>query len=152
MRRYIGIVFLCVAVMVACLGCDRAAQSAKKVYIDYLEATKVSGEAMLPYLHFEHEFLQGYTAQVGEGQLTDTYRILEQKKINNDLYAFTAEMTDNNGNEGVYHQFVGKIAGQFYVMVNTDEIPAELQEGLNVDDYTYYDENTLPIEDMQIDE
>lgn len=33
-------------------------------------------------------------------------------------------------------------------MINTYEIPAELQEGLNVDDYTYYQENTLPIEDV----
>ena len=32
MRRYIGIVFLCVAVMVALLGCDRAEESAEKVY------------------------------------------------------------------------------------------------------------------------
>ena len=30
MRRYIGIVFLCVAVMVALLGCDRAEESAEK--------------------------------------------------------------------------------------------------------------------------
>lgn len=42
MRRYIGIVFLCVAVMVALLGCDRAEESAEKVYIAYLEACKVS--------------------------------------------------------------------------------------------------------------
>ena len=43
---------------------------------------------------------------------------------------------------------VGRIDGEFYVMINTYEIPAELQEGLNVDDYTYYQENTLPIEDV----
>ena len=42
MRRYIGIVFLCVAVMVALLGCDRAEESAEKVYMAYLEACKVS--------------------------------------------------------------------------------------------------------------
>ena len=46
------------------------------------------------------------------------------------------------------YQFVGRIDGEFYVMINTYEIPAELQEGLNVDDYTYYQENTLPIEDI----
>ena len=62
MRRYIGIVFLCVAVMVALLGCDRAEESAEKVYIAYLEACKVSAEAPLPYCHYEHEILRGYAA------------------------------------------------------------------------------------------
>ena len=148
MRRYIGIVFLCVAVMVALLGCDRAEESAEKVYIAYLEACKVSAEAPLPYCHYEHEILRGYAADIGEGQLIDTYRILERNKINKDLYEFTTEVTDRSGDQQVCYQFVGRIDGEFYVMINTYEIPAELQEGLNVDDYTYYQENTLPIEDV----
>ena len=148
MRRYIGIVFLCVAVMVALLGCDRAEESAEKVYIAYLEACKVSAEAPLPYCHYEHEILRGYAADIGEGQLIDTYRILERNKINKDLYEFTTEVKDRSGDQQVCYQFVGRIDGEYYVMKNTYEIPAELQEGLNVDDYTYYQENTLPIEDV----
>ena len=99
MRRYIGIVFLCVAVMVALFGCDRAEESAEKVYIAYLEACKVSAEAPLPYCHYEHEILRGYAADIGEGQLIDTYRILERNKINKDLYEFTTEVTDRSGDQ-----------------------------------------------------
>ncbi len=150
MKRRIIMLLLCAVLAVSLFGCNRDAEfaEAEKVYTAYLEACKVSAEAPLQYCHYEHEILRGYAEEIGEGQLVEEYRILDRNKINEDLYVFTVEFRSRSGRESTGYQFVGKIDGKYYVMLGTTEIPAELQEGLNVDDYTYYKENTLPIEDI----
>ena len=150
MKRRIIMLLLCAVLAVSLFGCNRDAEfaEAEKVYIAYLEASKISVEELMPYCHYEHEILRGYASEVGEGQLVGEYQILDKNKINDDLYVFKTNITTKNGGENTGYNFVGKIDGKYYVMVNYFEVPEYLQEGLNTDDYTYYKENTLPIEDI----
>ena len=150
MIRRIGIVLLGAILALSLFGCNRDAEfaEAEKVYIAYLEASKISVEELMPYCHYEHEILRGYASEVGERQLVGEYQILDKNKINDDLYAFKTNITTKNGEENTGYNFVGKIDEKYFVMVNYFEVPEYLQEGLNTDDYTYYKENTLPIEDI----
>lgn len=150
MKRRIIMLLLCAVLAVSLFGCNRDAEfaEAEKVYIAYLEASKISVEELMPYCHYEHEILRGYASEVGEGQLVGEYQILDKNKINDNLYVFKTNITTKNGEENTGYNFVGKIDGKYYVMVNYFEVPEYLQEGLNTDDYTYYKENTLPIEDI----
>ena len=99
MIRRIGIVLLGAILALSLFGCNRDAEfaEAEKVYIAYLEASKISVEELMPYCHYEHEILRGYASEVGEGQLVGEYQILDKNKINDDLYVFKTNITTKNG-------------------------------------------------------
>ena len=69
------------------------------------------------------------------------YEILGAEKINDELYAFTLHLEKTADTYPKRYYFVGLIDGEWCVMLNIYNIPAELQDGFDKDRFTLTSED-----------
>lgn len=128
---------LVLAIMLVLPGCsNKNVQAAKDFYVEFREKWNVSYEDAKPYLNTE--FPEYYANAAEEFIKTVDYEIAEAKEINPKLVAITVRCLHEGAEEYdfAYH-FVGMIDGEYRVMLAAWEVPEELREDLNQNDYTY---------------
>ena len=115
-----------------------------------MEAYRTDTAEAVQYAHFEDDFIR--TAYLNASDMLLDYQIERVEKINDQLFGFTilikttqTMLYAGEDYEKVYN-FVGQIDGEWYFMNGVANIPAELQENLDVSQYTYDDENIVPPE------
>lgn len=112
-------------------------------YMTYMEAAKTGPKKAVQYTHFESG---NKTAYLESNDHLIDYKIVNIEKINDNLYAFTVSVVSAYAREGkpeTVYNFVGKIDGQMYIMLSTAEIPADIRENFNPDNYKYTDPDVL---------
>ena len=109
------------------------------VMYSYLETCKNHPEAIPSHMHFEYADEQE-AYEKSYRKIVD-YEILGAEKINDDLYAFTLHLEKAADTYPKRYYFVGLIDGEWCVMLNIYNIPAELQDGFNKDRFTLTSED-----------
>ncbi len=120
-------------------GCENPSiREAKEFYIAFREKWDESYIDARPYIYTEHPELDEISIQ--SFIKTVDYKIINIDEVNPKLTAFTVDYLLEGETEyrTAYH-FVGWINGKQFVMLAAREVPADLQENLDVDDYTYPD-------------
>lgn len=120
-------------------------------YLDALQENYASG---FEYVHFEDTWeSEAYLAN-GRDRLLE-YNILEgPTKINDSLFAikceFVTESTKTMGISSVAFNFVAVIDGQFWVITNVRNIPADLRDNFDESKYQYFDENIVSEDEIMM--
>ena len=119
---------------------------------DYMEAYKKGTKEAIEYIYFEDDFKrEAYLAS--SDKLLD-YEVESIEKINENLYALTilvkTELTtfySGDTYDQVYN-FVAHIDDKWYFLNGVSNIPEEIRDNLDIDQYTYNDENIVDSNDI----
>ena len=119
---------------------------------NYMDAYKNGTEYSVEYAHFEDEFKR--SAYITTGDKLLDYKIESADKINDNLYALTIlvkteQSTFYSGDvfERAYN-FVAQIDDGWYFLNGVSNIPSDIQDNLDVSEYTYDDENIVDRDDI----
>lgn len=111
---------------------------------NYLEAFKKGGAAeSTKYAYYPTEELrEQHAAQ--SGQTLENYKIEKIEKLTDTLYAvtWTAETNIYDSAQTIFG-FVGNVDGKWLYIGNTDYVPQDMKEGLDLSHYEYTDPNIL---------
>lgn len=111
---------------------------------NYLEAFKKGGAAeSTKYAYYPTEELrEQHAAQ--SGQTLENYKIEKIEKLTDTLYAvtWTAETNIYDSAQTIFG-FVGNVDGKWPYIGNTDYVPQDMKEGLDLSHYEYTDSNIL---------
>lgn len=111
---------------------------------NYLEAFKKGGAAeSTKYAYYPTEELrEQHAAQ--SGQTLENYIIEKIEKLTDTLYAvtWTAETNIYDSAQTIFG-FVGNVDGKWLYIGNTDYVPQDMKEGLDLSHYEYTDPNIL---------
>ena len=108
---------------------------------NYFEECKNGPEAILKYRFFKNEMEKSLILE-NDLRIID-YKIEDAEKINDNLYAFKLNIQNNGmpkklreaNQYMVIYNFVINLNDTLYICVRTNDIPEELQENFNPDNY-----------------
>lgn len=131
---------------------------ANAVVTDYMNAFKKGTSESVKYMNFEDDFLK--SAYIDSNDKLLDYKIENVEKINDNLYSIeiSAKTESSKFYSGETYQkafnFVGYIDGKWKYMNGVSEIPDNIRDNLNVDDFKKNDENIVNqqdiVEDIQL--
>ena len=111
---------------------------------NYLEAFKEGGAAeSTKYAYYPTEELRELHA-AQSGQTLESYKIEQIEKLTDALYAvtWTAETNIYDSAQTIFG-FVGNVDGKWFYIGNTDYVPQDMKEGLDLSHYEYTDPDIL---------
>jgi len=111
---------------------------------NYLEAFKEGGAAeSTKYAYYPTEELRELHA-AQSGQTLESYKIEQIEKLTDALYAvtWTAETNIYDSAQTIFG-FVGNVDGKWLYIGNTDYVPQDMKEGLDLSHYEYTDPDIL---------
>ncbi len=139
------------AVMVACAKQEPTGeetadipQEVQNAAENYLEAFKEGGAAeSTKYAYYPTEELRELHA-AQSGQTLEDYKIEQIEKLTDALYAvtWTAETNIYDSAQTIFG-FVGNVDGKWLYIGNTDYVPQDMKEGLDLSRYEYTDPDIL---------
>lgn len=147
-KRWVTILaaVLCVAAVAACAANPTSDRSiafipdeVSSVMYSYLETCKNHPESIPSHMHFEYADEQE-AYEKSYRKIVD-YEILGAEKINDDLYAFTLRLEKEDDTHQKLYYFVGMIDEEWCVMLNSYNIPEQLQDGFDKDRFTLTSED-----------
>lgn len=119
---------------------------------NYMSAYKKGADKSIEYIYMEDEFKR--SAYINSGDMLIDYRIESFEKINDNLYGLVVSikteqsmMTFGDVYRSVFN-FVAYINGEWRYINGVANIPANIQENLDVNKYTYDDEHIVGAEDI----
>lgn len=136
MKKMLAYMLVMLAVLVALSACENGSvpSMVEQRYVAYLEATKTDYQTAVEYTHFENIELKNVMAD--QILYTTEYDVVEWKQLTDKLWVVKSIIANNLYPSGAeVNHFVGSIDGQYYVMLNVDEIPAELKAELSLEEY-----------------
>lgn len=131
---HIGFIFITlIALLTACMQ-EEVPAKVQTFYAEYLETlTKDSYTAVHEYCHFESSDNREMAASAPP---IVSYEIISWKKLSDKLWEVKIWGVEEALPNGIYcMNYVGIIDGRYYVMGNTDEIPPELKQGVEIIPY-----------------
>jgi beta-lactamase regulating signal transducer with metallopeptidase domain len=114
-------------------------QEAQDVLNNYIKAVKTGDiSAAIGYMYYDDE--RDYP-QYDESPWFTDYNIVSYGYINDKLYSVTITVDANTLSQG--WNFLGNINGEWKVITNAGQIPAEITENIDYNKYIYDDPNIL---------
>lgn len=92
--------------------------------------------AMAYYCHWENEESKGAMLENAEKDIIVDYDILAHRQLNDNLWIIYCSLSTPYQTNVKLYKYVGLIDGRYYVMWNSDEIPDDMKEGLDLDAQT----------------
>lgn len=125
---------------------DTVPGEVKELYINYLETIKSDyAKAVNEYCHFEMPAIKEMTEQADD--YITSYNILGWEKLNDDLWAVeTSFKTLSIPGGSTMYNFIGKLNGKYYVMINAYQVPPQLHKNFNP--LHYIPPNAVPYENV----
>lgn len=104
-------------------------------FLNYMEAAKVDYvEAVNEYRHFEDEETRQLTIE--HACLVLYYEILRIEKLSSELWEIEFFSQTEVFERGFYCvNYVGLIDGEYRIMGNIEQIPDDLKEGVDIEEY-----------------
>lgn len=102
---------------------------------EYLELRESNSNHAYDLCYFKPEYAFVKQALIDNGNKVLNTDIKEFKKVNSNLYSFLVEYELKDFKERGY-SFVANIEGKLYVIVNKRDIPDNLKENYNENEYT----------------
>ena len=138
MKKHLWLVaaLLVLTLLCACTPAPSPEEEIRAFYTEYVEAVKKDRvSAATDYVHFEDLYWLEMEALVADNTLYLT-DILSMEKLNDDLWVLQIYYESLYVPEGevIYH-FVGKIDGEYKVMRNWLNVPAELVQNIDLEQY-----------------
>ncbi len=150
MQRFFAVLLLLTTAAALLCSCkkspepeDESPADPKTLYEQYLElALEDIKKAQDKYVYFNSERLQS-RAQESEWVL-ESYEINQWKQLNEDLYvAITTVQNNSHPDSYQIANFVGRIDGEFRVILGILNLPESLKTGLDYSEYLEMDEDYL---------
>lgn len=119
---------------------------------NYMAAYQNGTEGSVEYMYFEDDLRR--SAYMASGDKLIAYKMEGAEKINDKLYALTLLVKTNStvfhfGDEyqRIYN-FAAQIDGKWFYLNGVANIPSDIRDNLNVNDYSYNDENIVDQDDV----
>lgn len=119
---------------------------------NYMSAYKEGTDKSVEYIYMEDEFKR--SAYINSGDKLVDYKIESFEKINDNLYGLVvlskttqSMMRFGDGYRSVFN-FVAYINGEWRYINGVNNIPDDIRDNLDVNRYTYSDDNIVDAEDI----
>lgn len=125
---------------------EEVPEEVQKTYVNYLETIKYDyAKAANEFCHFEMPAVKKMIEQ-SDDYITN-YRILRWEALNEELWVVkTAFQTLLSPEESTMYNFIGKIDEEYYVMVNSYQVPSQLHKNFNP--LHYFPANAVPYQNV----
>lgn len=148
--RYI-FVFMAILFLFAACSQNSATRKAETFYKEYANTFITDrANAVNNYIHYEDVFL--YHAAIADIAVPFyRFEMRDIEKLSDSLWVVTAYIESDYQDEGYeITNYIGILNGEFKIMVNDLQIPAELKEGVDLSSYIPSDR--IPYEDLFLPE
>ena len=124
-------------------------QLAVNIYVSFFEGTKSTPrDAIDEYCHYElNEY---YYLDMEHCTKTLEYEIVSIKQLSNQLWSIEVFVKNEQIKLGQYAmQYVGVVDGEYKVMLSSKQIPPDLKEGIEIEDYEAHGPGIIDPGDVQ---
>lgn len=127
-------------------------EEALTVLMAYMDAYKTGPKESVAFAHFEDDFIR--TAYLNTDDRLIEYEIENMEMLSDSLVALTilikTTQTVSYWGDDFYpvYNFLVKIEDEWYFVNGVSHIPPSIQDGLDVNKYTYAEENMIDHDDV----
>lgn len=149
-KRGIQAIFLCLLVLLIVVigrfNKQKVPSEAKALYSTYMQTIQYDyGKAANEYCHFEMPVIKELTEESDD--FVTSYNILNWERINDELWVVETSFRTLSIPDGdTMFNFVGKIDGKYYVMINAYQVPTQLHKNFNP--LHYIPPNAVPYQNV----
>lgn len=147
-KRLIAAALLLLVVFTIFTACAKKGSEIPEEVLDFytmvLDKGKLGSEEVIPYFHYEYP--EEVELALSSGVLIEKYEIVSVSQVNSELYAFETRIWESRPAETMVtaHHFVGKIDGEYRLMVAYWHVPDELSENLDPKNYPQSPDAMIP--------